>query len=61
MAQRKNWRNRFVNPYKPGSSYVDMLSAKKFIHNEWYQYRADGHLYWAGYLFNWLTENDLFV
>lgn len=61
MDQRKNWKNCFVNPYKPGSSYVENLEAKKFIHDDWYHYRADGHLYWAGYLFNWLTENDLFV
>lgn len=61
MDQRKNWKNCFVNPYKPGSSYVEMLEAKKFVHDEWYHYRSDGHLYWAGYLFTWLTENNLFV
>jgi hypothetical protein len=58
---RKNWDNSYINPYDPKSTYIETCVKNGYKHNEWYHFKQDAHLFWAQYLFNWLTTNNISV
>lgn len=57
--RRKDWNNRFIDPYN--SSYIEKLESAGFQCNDWQNFHDDAHFYWAKFLENWLTDNNLFV
>lgn len=58
---RKDWNDRYVNPYAGGMDYVTICENAGYERNEWYHYGKDAHLFWARYLFNWLTTHNISV
>lgn len=58
---QKDWKGHFMHPYKHNFCYVDMLDKAGFGSNELNNFNADAHFFWAKYLYNWLTDQNLFV
>lgn len=57
---RKDWNNCYLNPYSP-DNYINLCTSAGYIHNEWYHFKQDAHLFWAQHLFNHLTANNISV
>ena len=58
---RKDWGSNYIHPYDPKQNYLQVCYNAGYRHNEWYHYKKDAHLFWAQYLFNWLTTYNISV
>lgn len=61
LELRKNWGPNYIHPYDPKQNYLQICYHAGYRHNEWYHYKKDAHLFWAQYLFNWLTTHNISV
>lgn len=57
---RKDWNHCYIDPYTP-NNYINTCVRAGFVHNEWYHFKQDAHLFWAQHLFNHLTANNISV
>lgn len=58
---RKDWNHQYIHPYSIGMDYIALCSKAGHVSNEWYHFDKDAHLFWARYLFNWLTTHNISV
>ncbi len=58
--KRYDWNNSYIFPYDT-TNYLKICHEAGYRHNEWYHYKQDAHLFWARYLFNWLTKNNILI